>query len=79
MISNKKMVAELVRLAEENNIPTSSSVLLPEEVTQAASTRPRLVFQWWLFQSRRYIHSPVSGLAAVDLEYAIQLGQTIPA
>ncbi|MGI6343939.1 MAG: M42 family metallopeptidase [Bacillota bacterium] len=74
VISNKKMVAELVRLAEENNIPYQfkRSVTGGSDAGRINQTKtgvPVVVIS----VPCRYIHSPVSVLQLSDLEYAIQL------
>lgn len=74
VITNKKMVSELVRLAEENNIPYQFKRSITGgsdagRINQTKSGIPVVVIS----VPCRYIHSPVSALKLSDLDYTIQL------
>lgn len=74
VVTNKKMVAELIRLAEEHHIPYQfkRSVTGGSDAGRINQTRagvPVVVVS----VPCRYIHSPVSALKLSDLDYTIQL------
>ncbi len=74
VITNKKMVAELIRLAEENNIPYQFKRSITGgsdagRINQTKSGIPVVVVS----VPCRYIHSPVSAMKISDLEYTTQL------
>ncbi len=74
VITNKRMVAELVRLAEDNGIPyqfkrSISGGSDAGRINQTKSGIPVAVIS----VPCRYIHSPVSVLKLSDLEYTVQL------